>query len=140
MNQKLQSALPQPLDTAPDRFDRLFWERLWRLIWPYWSSSPRRSKAFALLGAMVVLNLAVTGMQAVFSYLNRDVFNALQAKNAGYFYHVLMLYGVGIVIFVPIAAFYPYITGLLSIDWRDWITETFVGRMLNHNALYYIMR
>jgi vitamin B12/bleomycin/antimicrobial peptide transport system ATP-binding/permease protein len=134
--------LPQPehpLDTASDRFDRLFWKRLWRLTRPYWAS-PRRHKALMLLGVIVVLNLGVTGIQAIFSYLNRDVFNALQAKNATHFYHVLMQYGIGILVFVPVAALYPYITGLLSIDWREWLTETFVGRMLNRNALYYIMR
>src|SRR5579872_3780608 len=139
MNEKLLPERSQASDTASDRFDRLFWHRLWRLAGPYWNSS-RRKKALLLLAAMVALNLGVTGMQAIFSYLNRDVFNALQAKNSGHFYHVLMQYGIMIVLFVPIAAFYPYITGLLSIDWRDWLTETFVGRMLSGNALYYIMR
>jgi putative ATP-binding cassette transporter len=139
MSERLRPERPQPLDTPSDRFDRLFWHRLWRLSRPYWSS-PRRRKALLLLAAMVVLNLGMTGIQAIFSYLNRDVFNALQARNGAHFYHVLMQYAIGIVAFVPVAAFYPYITGLLSIDWRDWLTETFVGRMLNHNALYYIMR
>jgi vitamin B12/bleomycin/antimicrobial peptide transport system ATP-binding/permease protein len=139
MNEKILPKRPQAPDTASDRFDRLFWQRLWRLTRPYWNS-PRRNRAMLLLGAIVALNLGVTGMQAIFSYLNRDVFDALQAKNSGHFYHVLMQYGIMIVLFVPIAAFYPYITGLLSIDWRDWLTETFVGRMLSHNVLYYIMR
>jgi vitamin B12/bleomycin/antimicrobial peptide transport system ATP-binding/permease protein len=139
MNENLLPECSQASDTASDRFDRLFWHRLWRLARPYWNS-PRRKKALLLLAAMVALNLGVTGMQAIFSYLNRDIFNALQAKNSGHFYHVLMQYGIMIVLFVPIAAFYPYITGLLSIDWRDWLTETFVGRMLSRNALYYIMR
>ncbi len=57
-----------------------------------------------LLGAIIALNLGVTGMQAIFSYLNRDVFDALQAKNSAHFYHVLMQYGIVIVLFVPIAA------------------------------------
>ena len=139
MNEKLAGRGRQPIDAASDRFDRLFWQRLWRLARPYWSS-PRRNRALLLLGMMVVLVLGTTGMQAIFSYLQRDLFNALQAKDAGRFYHLLKQFGVGIVVFVPIAAFYPYVTGLLTIDWRDSLTETFVGRMLNGNVLYHIMR
>jgi vitamin B12/bleomycin/antimicrobial peptide transport system ATP-binding/permease protein len=139
MNDNLPSGRSHTFDTASDRFDRLFWHRLWRLAHPYWNSASRK-RALLLLAVMIVLNLGVTGMQAIFSYLNRDVFNALQAKDATRFYHILTLYGIGIVTFVPIAAYYPYITGLLSIDWRDWMTDNFVGRMLNRNALYHIMR
>jgi vitamin B12/bleomycin/antimicrobial peptide transport system ATP-binding/permease protein len=136
------NAVPQDVNdpgATSDRFDRVFWQRLWRLIRPYWKSE-KRNRGLMLIGLMTVLNLGVVGMQAVFSYVSRDVMNALQAKNAAQFYHLMMLFGVWIVLFVPIAAFYPYITGLLRIDWRDWLTESFVQRMLKHNALYHMMR
>jgi ABC-type uncharacterized transport system fused permease/ATPase subunit len=67
---------------------------------------------------MIVLSLATIGIQAMFSYVSRDVMNALQAKNSTRFYHLMVLFVVWITIFVPIAALYPYLTGLLSIDWR----------------------
>ena len=122
-----------------DRFDRVFWKRFWRLIRPYWTSE-RRGSAFVLVSAITVLNLGTVGMQAVFSYVSRDVVNALQAKDATRFHHLLMLFALWIVVFVPIAAFYPHLSGLLSVDWRDWMTEKFVKGMLEGNALYYIMR
>jgi vitamin B12/bleomycin/antimicrobial peptide transport system ATP-binding/permease protein len=89
---------------------------------------------------IAVLNLGVVGMQAVFSYISRDVMNTLQVKDAVRFYHLMMVFGLWIILFVPVAAFYPYVTGLLGIEWRDWLTESFVQRMLRHNVLYYIMR
>ncbi|HJU12441.1 MAG TPA: SbmA/BacA-like family transporter, partial [Candidatus Binataceae bacterium] len=122
-----------------DRFDRLFWHRLWGLARPYWFSE-RRAKALLLLAVLVVLNLGTTGMQAIFSYVSRDVMNALQVKDSARFYHLMVLFGVWIALFVPIAAFYPYFSGLLAIDWREWLTEGFVRRMLDGNALYRIMR
>ncbi len=125
--------------STSDRFDRDFWQRLWRLIGPYWRSDQRRW-AITLIAVMTVLNLASVGMQAMFSYVSRDIMNTLQVKDAARFYHLMILFGTWIVLFVPIAAFYPYITGLLQIDWRDWLTESFVGRMFKHNALYHIMR
>ena len=122
-----------------DRFDRLFWQRFWRLTRPYWASE-RRARAFVLIAAMTVLSLGTVGMQAILSYVSRDLMNSLQARDAARFHHLLMLFAMWIVLFVPIAAIYPYLTGLLGIDWRDWMTETFVRRMLRHNTLYYIMR
>src|ERR1700683_5290602 len=122
-----------------DRFDRQFWKRLWRLARPYWNS-PRRGWALLFLGALIALSLGAIGMQAVFSYVSRDIMNSLQKKDAAHFYHLMVLFAVWVVLFVPIAAYYPYLTGLLRIDWRDWMTELFVRRMLNRNALYYIMR
>jgi vitamin B12/bleomycin/antimicrobial peptide transport system ATP-binding/permease protein len=66
----------QDSGVTSDRFDRLFWERLWRLIRPYWSSEKRRW-ALAMIIVMTVLSLGVVGMQAVFSYISRDVMNTL---------------------------------------------------------------
>ena len=122
-----------------DRFDRVFWKRFWCLVHPYWKSH-RGSQAIGLIAIMIVLNLGTVGMQAIFSYVSRDVMNALQMKDASHFYHLMLLFVVWIVVFVPIVAFYPYITGLLQIDWRDWLTESFVDRMLRRNALYHMMR
>src|ERR1700691_2145929 len=122
-----------------DRFDRLFWKRLWRLARPYWSS-PRRGSAGLFLGALIALSLGAVGMAAVLCSVLRDIMNALQKKDAAQFYHLMMIFAIWVVLFVPIAAYYPYLTGLLRIDWRDWMTELFVRRMLNRNALHYIMR
>jgi len=93
-----------------------------------------------LITIITALNLGTVGMQAIFSYVSRDVMNTLQEKDAARFYHLMLLFGLWIVLFVPIAALYPYVTGLLGIDWRDWMTGSFVQRMLRHNALFYIMR
>jgi vitamin B12/bleomycin/antimicrobial peptide transport system ATP-binding/permease protein len=139
MNENLALDGDSHSGATSDRFDRLFWERLWSLARPYWISD-RRARALVMITIMTVLNLGTVGMQAIFSYVSRDVMNALQAKDAARFYHLMMLFGGWIVLFVPIAAFYPYVTGLLSIDWRDWLTEMFVCRMLHRNALYHIMR
>jgi putative ATP-binding cassette transporter len=125
--------------TTSDRFDRIFWRRLMRLATPYWKSD-RRRRAFTLLAIVVALSLGTTGMQAVFSYVSRDIMNALQAKNAPLFYHLLELFAIWIAAFIPIAAFYPYLSGLLTIDWRDWMTEHLSHRMLDCDALYHIMQ
>jgi vitamin B12/bleomycin/antimicrobial peptide transport system ATP-binding/permease protein len=139
MDNRISPYNSRSLGVTSDRFDRLFWHRLWRLIHPYWSSE-KRIWALTLIAIMTALNLGMVGMQAIFSYVSRDVMNTLQIKDATRFYHLMLLFGLWIVLFVPIAAFYPHITGLLAIDWREWLTESFVTGMLQHNALYRIMR
>lgn len=137
---EIDSSIDRNLAAATsDRFDRLFWKRLWRLAGPYWSSE-RRRKALLLVTALIVLSLGTIGMQAIFSYVSRDIMNSLQSKDAARFYRLMVLFATWVVLFVPIAAFYPYLSGLLQIDWRDWMTELFVHRMLHRNALYHIMR
>jgi putative ATP-binding cassette transporter len=79
-------------------------------------------------------------MRAVFSYVSRDLMNSLQDRNAARFYHLMLLYVLWIIVFVPIAAFRPYLTGLLSIEWRDWMSEWFVSLSFRNNALHHIMR
>jgi ABC-type uncharacterized transport system fused permease/ATPase subunit len=100
------------------KFDRVFWKGLWSLVRPYWTSE-KRARALGLLAIVAALSLGTTGMRAVFSYVSRDVMNSLQAKDAANFYHLMLLYVVWILIFVPIAAFHPYLTGLLGIEWRE---------------------
>ena len=53
---------------------------------------------------------------------------------------LLELFAIWIAAFIPIAAFYPYLSGLLTIDWRDWMTEHLSHRMFDRDALYHIMR
>ena len=122
-----------------DRFDRAFWKGLWRLALPYWASD-KRARALSLLAIVVALSLGVIGMRAVFSYVSRDVMNALQDRSAAQFYHLMLQYLLWIIVFVPIAAFRPYLTGLLTIEWREWMSEWFVSLSLRDNALYRIMR
>ncbi len=51
-----------------------------------------RFHALVLITVMTVLSLGVVGMQAIFSYVSRDLMNALQAKDAARFHHLLMLF------------------------------------------------
>ena len=106
---------------------------------PYWTSE-RRDRALGLLAIVVVLSLGAIGMRAVFSYVSRDVMNSLQDRNTARFYHLMLLYVLWVMGFVPIAAFRPYLTGLLGIEWREWMSEWFVAFSLHDNRLYRIMR
>jgi putative ATP-binding cassette transporter len=118
-----------------ERFDLIFWGRLWALLKPYWVSDQKNS-AFRLLALVIALDLVMIGFQAVFSYVNRDLINALQNYNAARFHRLLLLFVIYIAIAIPVFPLFPYLTGRLSILWREWMTGRFTRMGFQNHALY----
>ncbi len=117
------------------RFDRVFWRRLWVLAKPFWVSELKR-KALTLLAVVVVMILLLVAFSAVFSYINRDVINALQNYNKLLFFKYLKLFLVWIGFVVAVGPFLPYLSGRLQILWREWMTEWFTSRGFSDHAFY----
>ena len=109
-----------------ERFDRVFWQRLWRLAKPFWVSDQKR-KGRTLLAVVLVMILLFVGFSAVFSYINRDVVDALQKYDQKRFHYLLMLFFIWIGFVIAVYPFLPYLIGRLQILWREWMTEWFVG-------------
>jgi vitamin B12/bleomycin/antimicrobial peptide transport system ATP-binding/permease protein len=118
-----------------ERFDRVFWRRLWRIAKPYWVSDQKR-KARALLAVTVVMILLLVSFSAIFSYINRDVVNALQKYDAKRFHYLLMLFFIWIGFVMVVYPFVPYLIGRLKILWRQWLTEWFVAEGFGNHAFY----
>ena len=121
-----------------------------RLAKPYFKSEEKWI-AWGLLGVIIALNLFMVYLNVVYTYWNRDFFNALQAKNEPAFWASMVTYrfvkgypwfvpgwiyyaGVSIIVFVYTA----YLTQMLEIRWRRWITERFVQEWLEKRAYYQI--
>jgi len=118
-----------------ERFDRIFWGRLWRLAKPFWVSEQKR-KARTLLAVVLAMIVLLVGFSAVFSYINRDVVNALQKYDAKRFHFLLMLFFFWIAFVIAVYPFLPYLIGRLQILWREWMTEWFVAAGFGHHAFY----
>lgn len=120
-----------------NRFDRLFWRRLWKLAKPYWVSD-QKWVALGLLAVTLLLSGAVKGGNVVFSYVNRDMMTALTNKNAPEFFHTMLLVLIYNVVAAPIIAVDGYVVGKLMIHWRQWLTEQFLSRSFHDRAFYRI--
>jgi vitamin B12/bleomycin/antimicrobial peptide transport system ATP-binding/permease protein len=118
-----------------ERFDRVFWRRLWRLVRPFWVSDHKRS-ARALLAVVIAMVVLLVGFSAIFSYINRDLVNALQKYDAQRFHYLLMLFFVWIAFIMVADPFLPYLVGRLQIVWREWMTEWFVAIGFDNHAFY----
>jgi vitamin B12/bleomycin/antimicrobial peptide transport system ATP-binding/permease protein len=118
----------------------------WRLALPYFRSEERWSTR-GLLGTIIVMNLALVGMNVVLNFWNREFFNALQNKDWDGFIELLFLYrhtdrGLMpgfvevVVVFVGLAVCRSYLQQWLQIRWRRWMTRRFLDQWLTGQAYY----
>ena len=120
-----------------NRFDRMFWRRLWTLGRPYWVSE-QRWVPLGLLALTLFLTGLVKGFNVVFSYVNRDMMTALTDKSGTLFFHNALLIVLYSLVSAPVMAIDGYVQGRLMIDWRRWLTERFLDRSLHDRAFYRI--
>ncbi len=125
-----------------------FMNDLWRLAVPYFRSEQRWS-ARGLLALIITLNLAMVGMTVILNFWNREFFNALQAKDWDAFVQLLLTYrhtdsglmpgfcGI-VVVYIVIAIYRTWLSRLLQIRWRTWMTGRFLDEWLADRAYYRI--
>ena len=98
--------------------------------------APGQRPARWLLGAMLVLCLAVGGLQVLVSYAARDFSTALVNRDVAAFYHNLWRYLGTFALAVPVMVFYRYTSDRLALAWRQWMTEHLVQRYFAHRVYY----
>lgn len=114
-----------------------FFPRVWKLITPYWRSE-EKTIAWLLLVSVIALSLFSVQVSVLFNSWYRDFYNALQNKDLAAFTH-LILYFSGIAAIAILAAVYRlYLTQLLTIRWRRWLTEQHFARWLEHKNYYHL--
>ena len=128
---------PTPPHTALSRFAalQLFLHRIWALSKPYFASD-QKWKARSLLGAIIALNLGLVYMNVLFNDWNKLFYDALQDKNAAVFWTQLGRFTYLAFAFIVIAVYRFYLTQLLEMRWRAWMTSHYLGRWLSNHAFY----
>jgi len=114
---------------------QLFLRRVWALSQPYFASD-QKWKARALLGAIIALNLGMVYMAVLFNDWNKLFYDALQDKNAAVFWTQLGRFTYLAFAFIVIAVYKFYLTQLLEMRWRAWMTGYYLERWLSNHAFY----
>src|SRR4051794_24057178 len=109
--------------------------RIWALTAPYFRSE-EKWKARGLLVAIVVLNLAAVYVSVRITNWNRVFYDALQARDAPVFWHQLGVFALLAFSFVLVAVYRFYLTQLLEVRWRAWLTRNYLQRWLQGQAFY----
>ncbi|MGV8803780.1 MAG: ABC transporter ATP-binding protein/permease [Polaromonas sp.] len=112
-----------------------FAARVWRLAAPYFRSEDKW-KARGLLAAIVLLNLGAVYMLVLLNEWNRVFYDALQNKDGAVFWTQLGRFTYLAFAFIIIAVYRFYLTQLLEVRWRAWMTTHYLQRWLADHAFY----
>ena len=123
-----------PATPAPQKFSA-FVKRVWALSAPYFQSD-EKWKARGLLAAIVLLNLASVYMLVLLNDWNRVFYDALQNKDQAVFWQQLGRFSYLAFALIVIAVYKFYLTQLLQVRWRAWMTADYLKRWLADHAFY----
>jgi putative ATP-binding cassette transporter len=119
---------------APQKFSA-FARRVWALSAPYFQSD-EKWKARTLLVAIVLLNLASVYMLVLLNDWNRVFYDALQNKDQVVFWQQLGRFSYLAFALIVIAVYKFYLTQLLQLRWRAWMTDDYLKRWLADHTFY----
>lgn len=123
--------------TAPAPLVRATRAEIWRLIKPFWVSE-EKWRAWALLLAILALNLGMVYINVRLNSWNRDMYNVLQSRDYAQFKSLLWQFSGLAFVFVAIAIYSVYLKQALQIRWRYWMSQRYLDRWLAHRAYYRI--
>ncbi len=127
-----------------------FFADLWFLTKPYFTSEEWKP-AWALLIALIALNLLQVGLGLVVSFSRNIYYTALQQKDAAGFFrglfwftprpHTFPMPGffMFVVVLILSGVLANYLQSWLQIRWQRWMTARFVEQWLGEHAHYRLM-
>lgn len=93
-------------------------------------------RPWAILSSLVVLAFLVTKLNVILTYSIGFIDNALNEKQPDLFWQFLIVYGLLLVVAIPILVSYGYIRRKLSLYWRDWLTKSYLNSYFRDRAYY----
>jgi len=112
-----------------------FSARVWTLSAPYFRSE-EKWKARLLLLAIVLLNLGTVYMAVQFNDWYRVFYDALEKRDQAVFWQQLGRFTYLAFGAIIVAVYKFYLTQLLQMRWRGWMTRDYLRRWLSHHAFY----
>ena len=114
---------------------RLQLSRVWALSLPFFQSE-EKWRARLLLAACIGLNLGMVYLMVLFNDWNRVFYDALQNRDAEVFWHQLGVFAMLATCFIIVAVYRFYLTQLLQVRWRAWMTRDYLQRWLKGHVFY----
>ena len=114
---------------------RAFAARVVRLATPYFRSE-QKWKARGLFGAIVALNLASVFMAVQFNDWYGRFYDGLQNKDQAVFWTEIRYFTLLAFVAIIISVYRFYLTQLLEMNWRKWMTAYYLRRWMGGDAFY----
>jgi len=108
---------------------------VFHLAMPYFRGNDRFAGRL-ILAAVIGLELAIVGLNVLFNAWNARFYNAVQDKNWDSFKRELLIFTGLAVLFIAAAVYQLFLQQWLRIRWRQWMTENYLSRWLEHGVHY----
>lgn len=109
--------------------------RIWALATPFFSSR-HKWQARALLAAIVLLNLAAVYLLVLINDWNRTFYDALERRDQPVFWEQVLRFTYLAFGYIVVAVYKFYLTQLLELRWRAWMTGHYLQRWLSAHTFY----
>ena len=96
----------------------------------------RRWLHWLFLAIIVLMLLAVNGINAGIGFIARDLTNALVEKQEEGFYRILGIYACCFAVALPIRVSQIFFTYKLGIIWREWLSKSLIKDYMTNKAYY----
>lgn len=100
--------------------------------------SPAGGKAKLLLGGLLLLMLAINGMNVLNSFVGRDFFSAIEKRDHSGFVRQAWLYVAVFAASTAFAVLFRYSEERLGLLWREWQTQQVVRGYLNKHIYLHL--
>ena len=123
---------PFPADNTNDSVQARL-QLFWRMSVPYFE---RAEGAKLNLGLMLLLVLINSGISVIFSYVGRDFYSALSAKDQALFLEKTANFALGLAVATPLTVLYKFQRQRLALNWRQWMTAELAHQYYSEQAYY----
>jgi vitamin B12/bleomycin/antimicrobial peptide transport system ATP-binding/permease protein len=107
----------------------------WRLARPYWTSDNKWA-AWGFLVVIIALNLGSVYVDVLLNEWSKVFYDALQNYDAPEVFRQIAVFSVLAIIAITVAVTQYYLTQILQIRWRRWMTDHYLESWLAHRAYY----
>jgi vitamin B12/bleomycin/antimicrobial peptide transport system ATP-binding/permease protein len=106
------------------------------IFYAYRNKLKGREKQWLILGVLLFLSFIVSSLNVLISYVFRFIENALNTRDPKVFWDFIVVYGIVLIMAIPILVGYVYIRGKLTLFWREWLTNKFLNNYFKGRAYY----
>jgi putative ATP-binding cassette transporter len=109
----------------------------WQLIRSYWQSE-QRLFAYSFFVFVIIMSIALVGMEVVFNYWYNGFYDALQDYNKHSAYDLILVFIFLAAVYIVLAVYRYYLQQYLGLRWRRWLTDQYLNRWLEKKSYYYL--
>ena len=129
---------PRSSSSSGHRLNWKFLKRAFRLAKPYWFSDEKH-RARLLLLVLILLLVGYTEFAVLFNQQSGEFTSALAARDGHRFWRSILIFFALLVVGVPIDSYYYYVLDKLALNWRQWLTNRFLGKYLKDWRYYELL-